>query len=54
MSRLSPRFGELTIVDKPGLLKSKDSGVSNIVIYAALFEMSQELTLTLGPRYESI
>jgi hypothetical protein len=54
MTRLGPRLRKLGVIDKPGLLQPIDNRLCDLGFYAALFKMSQELTLTFGPRNECI
>jgi hypothetical protein len=54
MTRLGPRLCEFGIIDQSRLLQAIDNRLCNVGLYTALFKMSQELTLTLGPRNECI
>ncbi len=54
MTRLGPRLSKLGVIDEPGLLQTIDNRLCDLGLYAALLKMSQELTLTFGPRNECI
>jgi hypothetical protein len=47
MARFSPSKGELLIIDETSFLQTVDSRLSNLIIDATGFKVSEQLPLTL-------
>ena len=54
VTRLSPRFSKLFIINEAGFLQPKDDRLRNVIFYASGLKVSEKLALTFRTSNQSI